>query len=91
MSKTVLNYEPLIFSPKKADEKTVLSDIQKEILSLKKERNAIILAHNYQIEAIQEVADFVGDSLDFLIKRKKQMQILLFSVAFTLWPKLQKS
>ena len=40
MSKAVLNYEPLIFSPKKADEKTVLSDIQKDILKLKKKRNA---------------------------------------------------
>jgi quinolinate synthase len=45
----------------------MLNDLQ-EIERLKKEKNAIILAHNYQTGDIQEIADFVGDSLELCIK-----------------------
>ncbi len=42
---------------------TTSLDLRADILRLKKERNAIILAHNYQTGDIQDIADYVGDSL----------------------------
>src|SRR5580700_4556130 len=40
-----------------------LDALSRDILRLKNELNAIILAHNYQVPEIQDVADYVGDSL----------------------------
>ena len=43
-------------------------DLRSEILRLKKEKNAVILAHNYQVGDIQDIADYVGDSLGLAYK-----------------------
>lgn len=41
-----------------------LAELRSEVFRLKKELNAVIVAHNYQIPEVQDIADFVGDSLE---------------------------
>jgi len=41
----------------------VIATMQDEVRALARERDAVILAHNYQVPEVQDVADFVGDSL----------------------------
>jgi len=56
------------------------SDLKEKILELKKKKNAVILAHYYQEEAIQEIADFVGDSLELSRKASQvDADIIVFA------------
>jgi quinolinate synthase len=55
-------------------------DLEDEIGRLKRERNAVLLAHYYQDSDIQEVADFLGDSLQLAQEAKKtQADVILFA------------
>ena len=49
------------------------------IRSLARSRNAVLLAHNYQLPAVQEAADFVGDSLGLALEAQKtSAQVIVF-------------
>jgi quinolinate synthase len=55
-------------------------DYKKEINRLKKEKNALILAHYYQVAEIQDIADYVGDSLGLAQKASEaKADIIVFA------------
>lgn len=58
--------------------------VKNEIVKLKKEKNFLVIAHNYQIGDIQDVADFIGDSLELskIIRDVDQKNIIFAGVRF---------
>src|SRR5512139_1070564 len=59
---------------------TLPEDLPAAVATLKKERNAVILAHYYQDSDIQDVADFLGDSLQLAQAAKKtDADVILFA------------
>lgn len=54
-------------------------DLIERIQQLKKDRNAVILAHNYQVGPVQDIADYTGDSLGLSIQASKtDAEVIVF-------------
>ena len=55
------------------------TDLQQQILELKQRKRAIILSHNYQRDEVQDIADFVGDSLELSrIAATRECEMIVF-------------
>ncbi|MBU1122215.1 MAG: quinolinate synthase NadA [Candidatus Omnitrophota bacterium] len=60
-------------------DKSNVAVLKEKILKLKSEKDVVILAHNYQIPQIQEIADYLGDSLELArISKEVESKVIVF-------------
>ena len=67
------------------------TQLQEEVRALARERDAVILAHNYQVPEVQDVADYVGDSLGLSRQAAATDAARSSSAASTSWPRRPRS
>ena len=65
-------------------------EIKEKIARLKKEKNAVILAHYYVDGEVQAIADFVGDSYYLAERLQQYRKMQFYSVEFHSWEKVQR-
>ena len=65
--------------------------LEEEIRALAQERDALILAHNYQLPEIQDVAHYVGDSLGLHSRRLRPTPTRSSSAESISWPRQPRS
>ncbi len=62
---------PIPATPIAEDDPLYVAEMSRHIRAMARERRAVLLAHNYQVPAVQDVADFVGDSLGLALEAAK--------------------
>lgn len=69
-----------MLAAKNSQDIAAIADLDEEIRRLKRERNAVLLAHYYQDSEIQDLADFIGDSLQLAqAAQRTQADVILFA------------
>ncbi|HEX2872619.1 MAG TPA: quinolinate synthase, partial [Polyangiaceae bacterium] len=78
--RTVAYWARTMLAAKTSIDVAAIPDLDEEIRRLKRERNAVLLAHYYQESEIQDLADFIGDSLQLAqAAQKTQADVILFA------------